>query len=343
MKKALKGLAVVLLWAVFATAALAEDSTAPGDVVFGGTNDQIYPATMSTPLRGPYQFSDINSKWNQPRYIVNLASYSNPHAGVDQRTDSQVLSVYPVTWARTYSFNDTAAPGSKDLTLQLDVNGDNVWDNVYISYLHLTSVATIVQDKTKVFWNSDVVASTGSDHLDWRFRRMAGGRLVSIHTYPYMLGTGGWNGGKSLDFIAVGGYYQNVLTVYSYVMNDGVAQDVQPGDLVYWYRRHTGLNDPWTGPVSFSKSGSKTTSTWTSTISSTTIGYATGTQIDILIRGKRSDQTAANNYKYGWFPAKFNQPGSDPKTSGYSYAYMILTIGSSGWIYGGYCIVDPEN
>lgn len=107
----------------------------PDDIVFGDVGIGTYNTFLQTPLRDSYQWSAITGKWNQPRYIPDVQAYSNPHRGVDQRTERKTLFIYPPAngWV--------LQKGTSTLYLELDMNRNGVQDDgVIFGYQHLSSV-----------------------------------------------------------------------------------------------------------------------------------------------------------------------------------------------------------
>ena len=169
---------------------------------------------------------------------------------------------------------------------------------------------------------STQVATTGSDHLDWRLLSTIGGVSRTLELYPYFVNVGGWNGAKDLDYISLYGWYQNVLYISAYVMNNGIRYEIASGDLVLYWR--LAGNTAWNGPIALSRNAD---GNYTHNVANLA---SPGTSLDIIIRAKRTDQGTVPNYQYGWFPPKYNQPPIDPNAvdGTVSRSYIRVTVGS---------------
>lgn len=290
----------------------------PSDIVFSGPGVGTFRTDLSTPLRGTYKFSIITCKFNQPRQLSDVV-YSNPHRGVDQNTGGGLnLTIYPVTKGKVAAMDNTQPSGSKWLRLQLDIDRNGTYENVYFEYQHLHSISV---SSDQVVDYDTVLGLTGSDHLDWRFQTVSG-TLRSMPAFPYMINIVNqeWNGGLDLDFIVFGGFYQNVVYYYIYVRSDANMFEVPVNKVALFYRKNS-VGGAWTAAPQMTKTGAYT---FSSNIKSIT-GWPAGTKVDLLIRAERVDQNATN-YRLGWYVPKYNQPPSDPNASGYTHSFITVTL-----------------
>lgn len=283
---------------------------------------------------GAETFPGVTSKWNQPRDVAS----TTPHQGVDLAM-AKHTPVYPVydgwivyqsgrnaSGTALYPAGTTTA--AWELVMVLDWNNNGVNDDaVYVKYDHLERVGFVgnnvkVSPATQIATSGDENGDyVNAPHLHFGLiypysSTTRNGEWTSMnHHYAY---TSSWNYGFDMDFIADAYIANNFVTATTYVGSGGARYRVNASD-VHLLHRRVG------------------TSTWTASLMAqadsftfqkdlNTLGYAPGTQIQWMVRSRRTAMT--NSYEAhesAYWPPKFAHPVDDPNASPAAYPSYTTT------------------
>ncbi len=268
---------------------------------------------LRTPLRSGTSdtFPNVNSKWNQPR----SEGWSNPHQGVDLHALMDT-PLYPV-WRGWVEY---ASEADCEIVIYLDLDADTQKDDyAWVKYDHLNGVEVSVGQ----FVNSGtLIGYTGDEygeyppHLHFGVMRQYSptthnGQWAPMERYYPQ----GWNAGKDLDFICRLHYSGSSVHAIAYA-HDEFGQENLPEGYVTIYHRLRGDTD-WMADTMSLTAGSETE--WQFNLASM---YSSGDVVQYMVVAERD---IYDDYVWGIFPAKLEQPAVPPDTS-YTYDYITFTV-----------------
>lgn len=280
-------------------------AAAPSSVVFcryGPKTGMTTTFQLRTPTRNGSSdtFPDVNSKWDQPR-----DGGSNPHQGID--LDAPYGTDVFAVWK---GWVVAAAGGQVDLYLDLDqdaIKDDSAW----ATYMHLSTIYVSVDSYIDV--TARIGKSGGSPaHLHFGIRKSTGLWAPDERYYPQ-----GWSTGRDLDFVCAVSQSGNVIRATAYAKDDGATVYLQPGDVDLYHRDST--TEPWQEADMTLVAGSQTR--WEFNLGTI---YTPGSSVRYMIIAERWD--VIDPYKWGIFPAKYEQPPAPDPNESWAYDYLTVAI-----------------
>ena len=283
--------------------------------VYGYTQDISYEKFFYTgsfygtwylwsPCRDAYNNEDyrsVTSKYNNPRALS-----SSPHGGVDFSTGAG-RNVYSIGYGKVVSKNTSTIDPNFGyyVVIQLDVNQDASYDNVYARFAHLqsspVSVGQVVTPTTIIGVTGSTGTSSAHLHADMRNNNStSNGVIRHIPWQAYYGNVASWNYGKDLDWASVHGGTGRTISIYCYGKTDTSPYTYAP-DVIYLYVREYGTANNWT-MYAMQSLGS-----YQYSYTIPTGDFANGTTVEWFV-GARRGGISSSYCDWGLYPAKYRAP-----------------------------------
>ncbi|WP_028307713.1 M23 family metallopeptidase [Desulfitibacter alkalitolerans] len=264
--------------------------------------------TLYAPFRtsgGANDYNTITSKYNNPRRATSS------HGGVDFQAQL-ARDVYSIARGIVRSVNDIidSKPFGYYVVVQLDINGNGSYDNVYARYVHLSRIDVNVGD---IVWTTTRLGRSGNTGADSYNQSPSSSALRSLPWEKYYSNIAAWKYGQELDFIS--DYYNSGRTFYVACYGKSGSTKIAAQEVVMYVRLHNSSND-------FTMYNMVHLGSDKYSVTIPTGDFPNGTRVEFFFRGRPNTTTT---YHHGFYPAKFASPPIPPdKTKAWHMYNKIL-------------------
>lgn len=272
--------------------------------LLSGTSNARSPLRSSSGLDF---WARVNSKNNQPR-----AEGTNPHQGTDLQGGADT-KVYPILPGKVVHVNHTLSSQLGSVTLNHDINGVGIYDNVYVRYLHIdpngdATTGIKVNDTFNTTQSIGTIDTFKKFTPHLHFQRTDITNTYSYKLYNFYRYVTEWFNGSHLDFITGDEVYSssNMLYVNAYAATDNSINVYAVTGIDFYYK--IGTSGTWTKSSTGFTLDNSYTNRWKINLK-TASGGATGNTIYYYIVANRAnDPTFPGSYKSSFFPQYYTQP-----------------------------------
>ena len=294
-----KRVTMIFVLATFLTSIGLTASAASYTIAFGDKPDTQLDFRSPLPT-----YSQVNSKWNQPRGMG-----TSPHQGVDlsASTGTKLYAVYS-GYVEHSSYGGTA-----DIRFRVTASGTSTKgaNDYFVYYSHNNT------RKAEGFYAKGAEIGTSGSNGATAAHLHFGNRLIDDvkwvrNEINYRWQTS-WDEGRRLDSYSWATWTSNKAGITAYFA-DETSTNIAAAEVRIYYR--AAGTSAYTDGGTMTKSGDKYTYNFAGK-------YTAGTTVQWLVRIQRPGLSV---YSYAWAPAKFIEPAANPNSSSYVYAYYSNTI-----------------
>lgn len=292
-----------------------------------GLDNALPSGNARSPIRSGTNDSwvKVNSKNNQPR-----SSGTNPHQGTDLQAAAGTL-VYPILPGKVKSVNHTLTTQLGSVVLQHDIDGDGIFDDVYVRYVHIDPNGNATNG-IKVGDTFTVNQSIGTIDIDrgyygphLHFQSVNSSASLTYKLYPFYRWVSDWNFGSHMDFISgdvINSSNTMFITAYANTTNTTNVYNVAKIELYY----KIGSTGTWKKSTTNFDLAYPNLNRWSINLKTAT-GATTGSTIYFyLVATRANDPTFSGSYNIGLWPQYYEHPSaplSSTNANIIAYSYVI--------------------
>lgn len=310
------GVLILLTSLPFPSKALAADYDQRFAEVYG-VGSVLPSGSARSPRRSSTSdvWARVNSKTNQPRDIG-----TNPHQGTDLQFPAGEL-VYPILPGKVASVQHSLTTQMGKVVLQHDVDADGIYDNYYVSYLHIdpngnATTGVQVGDTFTVTQSIGVIdiQRPGGFGPHLHFHRVNSSGTITYKLYNFYRWVSSWNNGSHLDFISGDAISTNTMYITAYSCTDNTTNAYTAEKVELYYK--IGSSGTWTKSTTNFTLDTPSIHRWKIDLKSAT-GAVIGNTIYYYIVATRKDPTFSGSYKIGVWP-QYYEHATAPLSSTYA-------------------------
>ncbi|MBD2846998.1 M23 family metallopeptidase [Paenibacillus sp. IB182496] len=265
----------------------------------------------------------VNSKTNQPR-----SSGTNPHQGADLQASAGTL-VYPILPGKVVAVQHNTSSQLGSVTLNHDIDGDGIYDNYYVRYLHIdpngnSTTGISVGDTFSVNQSIGTIDTYKVYPPHLHFHRTNSISSLTYKLYGFYRSVSTWNFGSHLDFISGDAIVTNTLYINAYAATDNSTNIYDVSKIELYYK--VGWSGSWAKSTTPFTISTPSYHRWKIDLKSAT-GAASGDFIYYYLVAYRStDPTFSGSYKTGFWPQYYEHPTAPLTSSRANTIYRSFII-----------------